>query len=283
MGTKVCLPPVWLRDRRHAACPRLSSWLEPAVMVLELGDPRQRRAILTVSRLGLPAELRRSLACTNIIENMMGTVRRVTRNVKRWSSPSMALRWTYFAATLVDSRTQRARWARPIDTSDGTACSQTGCTCLHRGAKAQPGGRFIRSGGEPGIADRRLPLACALPARGANRPPLEEARRPDKTPAAAHEATEMPTAATTANWSILLGIGLRTAFNVGGALRPKEAALWLPRPSWRSTTPHESEGAAIGLPLCFWQICQQLAARARTAKKAGEDRGATGRREPRPA
>ena len=49
--------------------------------------------ILTVSRLGLPAELRRSLACTNIIENMMGTVRRVTRNVKRWSSPSMALRW----------------------------------------------------------------------------------------------------------------------------------------------------------------------------------------------
>jgi hypothetical protein len=38
--------------------------------------------ILTVTRLGLPAELRRSLACTNIIENMMGTVRRVTRNVK---------------------------------------------------------------------------------------------------------------------------------------------------------------------------------------------------------
>ena len=37
--------------------------------------------ILTVSRLGLPAELRRSLACTNIIENMMGTVRRVSRNV----------------------------------------------------------------------------------------------------------------------------------------------------------------------------------------------------------
>ena len=47
-----------------------------------------------MTRLGLPAELRRSLACTNIIENMMGTVRRVTHNVKRWSSPSMALRWT---------------------------------------------------------------------------------------------------------------------------------------------------------------------------------------------
>ena len=50
--------------------------------------------ILTVTRLGLPAELRRSLACTNIIENMMGTIRRVSRNVKRWRSASMALRWT---------------------------------------------------------------------------------------------------------------------------------------------------------------------------------------------
>ena len=36
--------------------------------------------ILTVTRLDLPAELRRSLACTNIIENMMGTIRRVCRN-----------------------------------------------------------------------------------------------------------------------------------------------------------------------------------------------------------
>ena len=33
--------------------------------------------ILTVTRLGLPKELRRSHACTNIIENVMGTVRRV--------------------------------------------------------------------------------------------------------------------------------------------------------------------------------------------------------------
>src|SRR5262249_58372163 len=33
--------------------------------------------MLTVNRLGLPAKLRRSLACTNSIENMMGTVRRV--------------------------------------------------------------------------------------------------------------------------------------------------------------------------------------------------------------
>src|SRR5881296_1405756 len=50
--------------------------------------------MLTVNRLGLPVKLRRSLACTNSIENMMGTVRRVCRNVKRWRNAAMALRWT---------------------------------------------------------------------------------------------------------------------------------------------------------------------------------------------
>ena len=57
--------------------------------------------ILTVSRLGLPIELRRSLALTNIIENMNGTVGRVSHNVKRWRDASMALRWT--AAGLMEA------------------------------------------------------------------------------------------------------------------------------------------------------------------------------------
>jgi putative transposase len=58
--------------------------------------------ILTVVRLGLPEELRRSLACTNIIENLMGTIRRVCRNVKRWNSAGMALRWT--AAAMLEAK-----------------------------------------------------------------------------------------------------------------------------------------------------------------------------------
>jgi len=57
--------------------------------------------ILTVVRLGLPKELRRSLACTNIIENIMGSVRRVCRNIKRWRDASMALRWT--AAAMLEA------------------------------------------------------------------------------------------------------------------------------------------------------------------------------------
>lgn len=50
--------------------------------------------ILTVTRLGLPLELRRSLASTNIIESMNAVIRQVCRNVKRWRDAKMALRWT---------------------------------------------------------------------------------------------------------------------------------------------------------------------------------------------
>ncbi len=57
--------------------------------------------ILTVTRLGLPVELRRSLACTNIIENMNGTIRQVCRNVKRWRDAKMVLRWT--AAAMLEA------------------------------------------------------------------------------------------------------------------------------------------------------------------------------------
>jgi transposase-like protein len=58
--------------------------------------------ILTVNRLRLPPELRRSLACTNAIENMQGTIRRVTRNVKRWRNAAMALRWA--AAGMLEAK-----------------------------------------------------------------------------------------------------------------------------------------------------------------------------------
>jgi putative transposase len=58
--------------------------------------------ILTVTRLGLPIELRRSLACTNIIESMNSVIRQVCRNVKRWRDARMALRWT--GAAMLEAR-----------------------------------------------------------------------------------------------------------------------------------------------------------------------------------
>jgi transposase-like protein len=48
---------------------------------------------LTVIAFGLPVALERTLATTNPIDNVMGTSRRVTRNVKRWRHGSMILRW----------------------------------------------------------------------------------------------------------------------------------------------------------------------------------------------
>ena len=48
--------------------------------------------ILTVNRLKLPPELRRSLACTHAIENKQGTIRCMTRNFNCWRDASMALR-----------------------------------------------------------------------------------------------------------------------------------------------------------------------------------------------
>jgi hypothetical protein len=50
--------------------------------------------MLTVIRLGLPGQLRRSLGCTNAIESLMAVLRQVCRNVRRWRDGRMALRWT---------------------------------------------------------------------------------------------------------------------------------------------------------------------------------------------
>ena len=48
---------------------------------------------LTVLQFALPRALERTLATTNPIENVMGTTRRLTRNVKRWRDGSMVVRW----------------------------------------------------------------------------------------------------------------------------------------------------------------------------------------------
>src|SRR4051794_4901741 len=49
---------------------------------------------LTVTRLGVRARLKRTLASTNPCESMIDTVRRVSSNVKHWSNGDMCLRWT---------------------------------------------------------------------------------------------------------------------------------------------------------------------------------------------
>jgi putative transposase len=49
---------------------------------------------LTLTRLGVRGKLKSTLQSTNPIESMIGTVRATSRNVKRWQSGDMCLRWT---------------------------------------------------------------------------------------------------------------------------------------------------------------------------------------------
>ena len=62
---------------------------------------------LTLTRLGITGQLRRTLVSTNPIESMIECVRRSARNVKRWQSGEMALRWT--AAGMLEAERQFRR------------------------------------------------------------------------------------------------------------------------------------------------------------------------------
>ena len=59
---------------------------------------------LTLTRLGIRGRLKKTLQSTNPIESMIETVRRTSRNVKRWQSGDMCLRWT--AAGMLEAETQ---------------------------------------------------------------------------------------------------------------------------------------------------------------------------------
>jgi len=62
---------------------------------------------LTVTRLGVRGALKRTLQSTNPCESMIECVRRSARNVKRWQSGDMALRWT--AAGMLEAERQFRR------------------------------------------------------------------------------------------------------------------------------------------------------------------------------
>ena len=62
---------------------------------------------LTLQRLSVTGSLKRTLASTNPCESMIECVRRTSRNVKRWQSGEMALRWT--AAGMLEAEQQFRR------------------------------------------------------------------------------------------------------------------------------------------------------------------------------
>lgn len=64
---------------------------------------------LTVMRLELQRALERTLSCTNVIENLMGSVREMGRRVKRWKTGSMIERWTCTALREASKKFRRLR------------------------------------------------------------------------------------------------------------------------------------------------------------------------------
>ena len=93
---------------------QLISWLERNG---DIGATRSLREgleeTLTVQKLGVSGDLALFLKTTNAIENLMGTIRRLTRNAKRWQH-DMPARWTASAILCAESKFRRIRGYRDI-------------------------------------------------------------------------------------------------------------------------------------------------------------------------
>jgi transposase-like protein len=67
---------------------------------------------ISVKRLRLPKKLERQLSTTNAIENLIGSVRRLSGRVKRWRGGQMILRWTVAAVCDAATRFRRITGAK---------------------------------------------------------------------------------------------------------------------------------------------------------------------------
>ena len=100
-------------DKARKRLQALVSWLKRNGYDEAAGSLREgMEETLTVVKLALPALLRQSLATTNAIENLNGTIRRVSRNVKRWKSPSMVRRWTALGVVTAQKEFRRIKGYR---------------------------------------------------------------------------------------------------------------------------------------------------------------------------
>jgi putative transposase len=103
----------WVRAKLHAAWaeenyPKALASLKALARALEHQHPAAAASLregmqetLTVTRLGITGRLKRTLQCTNTIENLFSQVRRTQHNIKRWHDGDMRQRWT--AAALLDA------------------------------------------------------------------------------------------------------------------------------------------------------------------------------------
>src|SRR4051794_4667274 len=109
----------WVRRKLRAAWEDADhraalATLEALARQLEVAHPGAAGSLregladtLTVTRLGLRGRLKATLASTNPCESMIEIVRHTQRNVKRWRSGEMRLRWT--AAGMLEAERQFRR------------------------------------------------------------------------------------------------------------------------------------------------------------------------------
>ena len=69
---------------------------------------------LTVNQLSLSGTLLQTLSSTNPIENLNGSIKHTTRNVKRWRSGTMVVRWAVTALMEAETSLRRVRGYRDL-------------------------------------------------------------------------------------------------------------------------------------------------------------------------
>lgn len=69
---------------------------------------------LTILTLEVPDALAKILSSTNAIENLLGTLRHILRNLKRWRGGGMAVRWAATALIVAEKKFRRIRGHREI-------------------------------------------------------------------------------------------------------------------------------------------------------------------------
>lgn len=112
------LTEAWSSDSATLARRRLKTllqWLESNGENGAAGSLREgMEETLTVAKLDLPGALRTFLVTTNAIENLIGTSRRISRNVKRWRSGEMIVRWTAIGFAHAEKNFRRVRGYRHL-------------------------------------------------------------------------------------------------------------------------------------------------------------------------
>ena len=106
----------WARDDHRQALAELQALAAELERSHPGGAASLREGLqetLTVTRLGVKGALKRTLQSTNPCESMIECIRRSSRNVKRWQSGEMCLRWT--AAGMLEAERQFRRIAGHAD------------------------------------------------------------------------------------------------------------------------------------------------------------------------